>query len=655
MMDRVRNLVRELTPGRARPAIVAGAMSLLAGTALAADPGLIERSSYGASMQGRPLEVLRVTSDDGQPAGMKPAVLIVAGLDGAHVGGSEVAARLARKLAAHPDLPRDTDYYVIARANPDAAARLRAGSLDRGGVLDPVDEDRDRRVDEDGPIDLNGDGVITMMRVANPSISSGLRPTHVIDPDEPRLIRPADASEGERAVYAVLPESRDQDGDGRFGEDPAGHTALDRSFPYLWPEGETDAGAFPLAHRETHALADWLLENPHVVAVVSIGAGDDLRTLPDVGRMDQTGRVPTGIERGDKPAWDHVAELFEEATTLGEAPAAARAGSLHGWAYGHLGLYAWMVPVQGLPAVANEELGADAQADVDEADNAAPEPTANADAQTSDRRNELLARGVPNEIVQFMVAPASERSAMIAEIQSAPPEEQARMQQMLVALPADVRTELMAMVAGRSDEIAQEPAEAADQAPARSRSSSGKQNESQRWLAHADAHGTGYVDWTPFDHPQLGRVEIGGFVPGFKVNPDPARYDEIAGEHAEFLIGLAGSLPRLRVDRPEVEQTSPGVWRVRVRVSNQGELASTTAMMSKARRLPTLAVAVDVEPERVLVGNRRQTLGRLDGSGGFATAEWVVLASAGDVLKIMLSDPQLGNAPIEVELMEVSR
>lgn len=643
----------------ARAGVLLAAMLAVSGTALG--QGLVTESSYGASAQGRPLTMLRVTSNDAQPAGAKPGVLVVAGLDGQHVGGIEIARRIADALAGRRDLPRDTDFYIIATANPDAAARQRAGSHDRGGTLDPVDEDRDRRVDEDGPVDLNGDGVITMMRVRAPSIASGLTATHIAHPDEPRLMKRAEG--GERAEYALLMESRDQDGDGRFGEDGPGFTNLDRSFPYRWPEGASDAGEYPLVHAETKGLADWLLQNPHIVAVVALGPGDDLRNLPEVGKMDRTGRVPLGIQREDEAAWKKVGEVFKKQTSLGSAPAPSREGSLHGWAYGHLGLYAWMAPVHGTPEPKADETETK-PADGGEA--SSPEPARPSEPPAAaDPRAALMQRGVPAEIAEFILASPERRAAMIAEVQSASEADQERMQQMVMGLPTDVRVELMAIIANPQrvsqfqQEVAQqpEPARAAGEARPRAQRAAqrGKLNDEQKWLAFADEQGSGFVEWTPFEHPQLGTVEIGGFVPGFTVNPPADRYDAIAAQHANFLVELSGLLPRLRVDPPEVTQTAPGVWRIRMRVVNEGDLATTTQMMVAARRLPQLAARLILSSDRVVFGERRQTLGRLEGNGGSATAEWLVLGNAGDTIEIELADPQLGTRSIDIELAEVKR
>lgn len=269
-----------------------------------------------------------------------------------------------------------------------------------------------------------------------------------------------------------------------------------------------------------------------------------------------------------------------------------------------------------------------------------------------------MARGVPAEIADFIVGTPEQRAAMIAQVQSASEADQSQMQQMVMGLPTDVRVELMAIIANpqRVSPLGQQPQAEAAETPtpaARPRGRGGKMTDEQKWLAHADERGTGFIEWTAFEHPQLGTVEIGGFVPGFEVNPPAERYGEIASEHADFLVAMSGLLPRLRVDAPEVSRVADGVWRIRLRVVNEGELASTTQMMVVARRLPALAARLILAPERLVTGDRRQTMSRLAGNGGSATAEWLVLGKAGDTIEIELSDPQLGTQSIGIELADL--
>ena len=67
-------------------------------------------------------------------------------------------------------------------------------------------------------------------------------------------------------------------------------------------------------------------------------------------------------------------------------------------------------------------------------------------------------------------------------------------------------------------------------------------------LKVADEFGEGYVDWYPFEHPQLGPVELGGWdLVRFWFNPPLARLEEEVKPHADFAVYLALIAPRLEI------------------------------------------------------------------------------------------------------------
>ena len=89
----------------------------------------------------------------------------------------------------------------------------------------PWNDDMDDQADEDGPDDLDGNGFITEMRVKDPA--GEWMPVE----GEPRLMRKADPSKGEKGIYKLYVEGIDNDGDGEYNEDPAraGRTSASRS------------------------------------------------------------------------------------------------------------------------------------------------------------------------------------------------------------------------------------------------------------------------------------------------------------------------------------------------------------------------------------------------------------------------------------------
>src|SRR5205823_5923167 len=88
--------------------------------------------------------------------------------------GAELATRMAQRFAA--DTPENQalldrfTFYIIPVPDPDAtAAMFTPPFIERTTNLRPTDDDHDGDLDEDGPDDLNHDGLITMMRVEDPA------------------------------------------------------------------------------------------------------------------------------------------------------------------------------------------------------------------------------------------------------------------------------------------------------------------------------------------------------------------------------------------------------------------------------------------------------------------------------------------------------
>ena len=78
-------------------------------------------------------------------------------------------------------------------------------------------------------------------------------------------------------------------------------------------------------------------------------------------------------------------------------------------------------------------------------------------------------------------------------------------------------------------------------------------------LKLADELGEGYVDWYPFEHPQLGPVEIGGWdLVRFWFNPPLSRLEEEVKPHADFAVYLALVSPRLEIRSFESEPVADG-------------------------------------------------------------------------------------------------
>lgn len=128
--------------------------------------------------------------------------------------------------------------------------------------------------------------------------------------------------------------------------------------------------------------------------------------------------------------------------------------------------------------------------------------------------------------------------------------------------------------------------------------------------------GAGFVPWKPFDHPQLGKVEIGGWdfltVWG---SPPPKFREEIAQRNAEFAIAHAKMCPLVRIDNLAAERLAEGVCRISCTVRNHGFLSTAVSVKAVERNLVRpLRMQIAVPRDCALVsGKQRLNIGHLEG------------------------------------------
>jgi hypothetical protein len=301
---------------------------------LAGDKGRIEH--IGTSREGRQITVVTLGNTD--PSRKMPAMLVVGGMDAVNFASPEQVLESARAiLRDKPNLLDTMRVHLVIVANPDARASAMQSKQPRATNARAVDDDRDGRIDEDGPADFDTDGFVTeMRRVAPPGVTA----THMIDPVDPRILRPAKREKGEVATHEILTEGRDNDGDGRIGEDPEGGVDLDRNFPHRWPEAERDAGPYPLSEPESLAIAKFVRAHPEIVTAVVFGRHDTLASFPDTKDKDSTGRTPMVYLTEDHELYHELGKSWIETTKLEKSANADLAGSLVLWLADHRGIAA---------------------------------------------------------------------------------------------------------------------------------------------------------------------------------------------------------------------------------------------------------------------------------------------------------------------------
>jgi murein tripeptide amidase MpaA len=160
--------------------------------------------------------------------------------------------------------------------------------------------------------------------------------------------------------------------------------------------------------------------------------------------------------------------------------------------------------------------------------------------------------------------------------------------------------------------------------------------------------GRGHVDWRPFDHPQLGPVELGGWnkVRAFN-NPPPHRLEAEVARFPQWLLWQALVSPKLELRETAVTALGNDTWRVRLVVENTGWLPTYVTKMAVQHKLLRGVLAEIALPAgaSLVEGRPREALGELEGwaylhtgisfwpnrkpTADRAHADWIVRAPAG--------------------------
>ncbi len=179
--------------------------------------------------------------------------------------------------------------------------------------------------------------------------------------------------------------------------------------------------------------------------------------------------------------------------------------------------------------------------------------------------------------------------------------------------------------------------------------------------------GRGFVRWYPFDHPQLGPVELGGWDLEYAFrNPPPHLLEKEIAPHADFIIWHALISPLLEFQAVTVTPVGEGVYRVRAVVENTGWLSTAiTARAVEKKLVRPLELELTLPAGAALVsGERKVEAGQLAGralklysdvwaydpTDDRAKAEWVVHAPAGGEVTVTARHPRAGQITRAISL-----
>ncbi len=180
--------------------------------------------------------------------------------------------------------------------------------------------------------------------------------------------------------------------------------------------------------------------------------------------------------------------------------------------------------------------------------------------------------------------------------------------------------------------------------------------------------GKGYVDWYPFDHPQLGPIEIGGWdaIYAFR-NPPPQFLEEEIKRFPDWMIWHALVSPLLDITQVECEPLGEDTYLVRMVVQNTGWLPTNVTKKAIERKICRGVIGEIELPEgaSLATGLPKIESQQLEGRAYKSVApygwaadptldqtkfEWIVVGRAGQEIKLTARHDRAGVVRTSIQL-----
>ncbi len=616
-------------------------------------PGTTRLINLATTPGGTPLLLIEISNEAGNPK-TTPAILVAANMEGTVPLSSMGALVLANLVLEKKEACDDLAWYIIPCGNPDAAFRYFSKPLcmdPRNGT--PFNEDLDDLTDEDGFNDLDGNGIITQMRVKDP------QGEWMVTEDDPQMMKRADPFKGEKGVYKLYTEGIDDDSDGQYNEDPPGGTNVGINFPHLFKHETETGGLWPGSAPEAFGIMKYVYEHPEIAMAFTFGSTDFCRVPPRGGRRgsvnlneikipERFARVfnadpektytmaeimdllrpmmPEGMEvsesmiagflglgavinplEEDLKFYNELSEKYKEylksknfdAKRLDPEP--DKDGSIELWAYYHLGIPSFSMNLFTLPEPPEEK------------------------KESSGITVEMLEKMSTEE---FIALDPGKVTLFMKEV-GAPP--QFKAEQVIEMVKSGQMA--LAQIASMIKQMPKPQAAGKDGDP---------KTKALRVFSNQHLGGKGFVEWKPTKHPTLGDVEIGGAVPFTDNTPPPSMIDSLLNIQVPYVLALADKLPRLAILTTRVTSKGAGVFELEAWVENKGYLPFPTAMGDRNKQPAPAVVEIDVTGATLLSGRKRTTLNRIQGNGA-EKISWLLQTEKPVDITIRLMSKSAGN------------
>jgi hypothetical protein len=629
----------------------------------AKNSGIFKIHNIGESPGKRQVLLYEIGTEINSVNRQNPAVLIVANMEGNRPVGTEAAIYLAENIIGESGKYKNLTWFILPSGNPDASERFFTKPLykdTRNGFA--ANDDLDDQTDEDGYNDLDGNGIITMMRVKSPD-GEWIPVT-----SDPRLMKKADPSKGEKGLYKLYSEGLDDDNDGKYNEDVPGGTNVGLNFPHLFKFFVPENGLFPGSSPEAFGLIKFVFNHPEIAMTFSFGSSNFCMVPPKGGRAGSVDMekisipediakafgadpaktysmneimelvkpmVPAGIELDEnmiasflglgaivnplsedlvfykKLSEDYAAYLKKTGLT-GERfdPEDGKDGSFELWSYYHLGLPVFSMDIWSIPKPKEEK------------------------ASSSGLTPELIENMSKDEFLAI----GEEKFGAFMKESGAPP--QFKASNVLEGVKSGQMTPKQ--IGGMMKQIPK---------PVKDDNSGDPKEKAILAFFDKTPASSGFVNWKKFNHPTLGEVEIGGFIPFSDNTPPPAIVDSLLKAQVPWIFKLAEQLPVLKITDTKITPKGDGLFQLEVWISNEKYLPYPTAMGKKNKQPAPVVCTLEGNGLTFVSGRKRMVIPGVPGLKN-SKITWIIQAEKGTDLTLKLISKSAGNDTKQIKISE---
>ena len=189
-----------------------------------------------------------------------------------------------------------------------------------------------------------------------------------------------------------------------------------------------------------------------------------------------------------------------------------------------------------------------------------------------------------------------------------------------------------------------------------------------KWLDENN-EGKGFLNWTKFDHPQLGEVEIGGLDYKGVIQNCPVKFlPQEVQKHTRFVLRWLKTLPHLAFTDVSARDLGGGNWAIDAVVENESYLPTYITKEATTLKVVQPLVASFEGDVEFISGKSRTEIGHLQGFSGvnfryghvgpITTAHdpyakklsWVVKAEPGTEITLQVSGQRAGKVTAVIKL-----